>query len=113
MQFWSHDTKISRTTKFHCGNTRERHETLKHNTRYCLLQVVREMFVSGDQNCMKTSHRGFAPLKTITLPRLELCAALLLARLIVSVKKALNIHITHHQTIFMVGLDGSFSVVKQ
>jgi hypothetical protein len=30
MQFWSHDTKISRTTKFHCGNTRERHETLKH-----------------------------------------------------------------------------------
>jgi hypothetical protein len=30
MQFWSHDTKISRTTKFHCGNTRARHETLKH-----------------------------------------------------------------------------------
>jgi hypothetical protein len=49
MQFWSHDTKISRTTEFNCGNTRERHETLKHiaqATRYCLLQVVREIFVS-------------------------------------------------------------------
>jgi hypothetical protein len=33
MQFWSHYTKISRTTKFHCGNTRERHETLKHIAR--------------------------------------------------------------------------------
>jgi hypothetical protein len=46
MQFWSHDTKISRTTKFHCGNTRERHETLKHIARDILLQVFCEIFVS-------------------------------------------------------------------
>ena len=80
---------------------------------YAAVVYVRATYNDQSPTCaLIMAKTRVAPLKTLSIPRLELCGATLLANLLSSVRKALNIPVEHtyawsDSTIVLSWLDGS------
>ncbi len=80
---------------------------------YAAVVYIRTTFVSGDVHIsLVMSKSKVAPIKRLTIPRLELCGAQLLARLLHHVRSVLSISLSHvfawtDSTIVLNWLDGS------
>ena len=80
---------------------------------YTALVYVRATYQTQPPTCrLVMAKTKVAPIKTLSMPRLELCGAALFAKLLTTIRKALNVSIDHvhalsDSTIVLTWLDGS------
>ncbi|KAF5302055.1 hypothetical protein FQR65_LT19138 [Abscondita terminalis] len=89
--------KINRRVVFHANSTYEIHGFCDASTvAFAACVYVRSISDNGNISCnLMCSKSRVAPLKVVTLPRLELCAAVLLAELVSRVKDSLRMNINN------------------